>query len=334
MSQAKTWLNVYKRASNAALAAREAEQSPGAAERCIDGAPINPRPACVCPICTTRRACDRAIADFDTFRRHSADDNELVAIRERVLKDLPWVTLENGIEIRREALRPPTAKDPDGAEFKVAWGNADHFQRYLARVLPEIDYCIDGDPPEASADWTDTARRARDFLEPLTDAPEVTKGAASMSRRVYALEALRLLDEVDSRSTMMARAPANDGVDADGDDDLGGEEAPEQEQRWLLECFAEIAVLAFNAGLLARAAGGKAVEVDALCGANSQRSRRLGAAVRAAQTESTTKAVLKFMIEKIAEGATQREAAEWAFKYGLGKSMVANRSIWNRHNSK
>src|SRR5690606_20297022 len=119
---------------------------------------------------------------------HYADDNDLVSIRKRIMKDLPKVTLENGAESREEVLRPPVSKDPDAPAFRGSWQNADAFQRYLATMLPEIDYRIDGDPPEASTDWADTDRRARVFLEPLTDAPEVTKGTAGMSRRAYATE--------------------------------------------------------------------------------------------------------------------------------------------------
>jgi len=326
MKQTSTWLTLYQKASEAALAAREAESSPGAAGKCVAAAQVMGGPVCVCPACKARRMSGRATGDFDTFWRHSATDNDLLSILQRVRKDLPKVRLENGTESREEILRPPASKDPDGPAFREKWNNADEFQRYLAETLPEIEYRIDGNPPEASTDWADTDRRARDFLEPLIDAPEVTQGTAGMSRRVYATEALRLLDEVRSWSAMFASALP--------DDDREAEQAPEHEQRWLRECFAEIAVRAFNAGVLSRAAGGKAIEGDALWGEKSRKWPSDGGAARALQTAPGTKAVLEFMAEKIAGGATKSAAAREAAKKGLGSSVDANRSIWYREREK
>lgn len=332
------WLNLYENASEAALAAREAKTSHGAAERCAAAAQVRGGPVCACPICKTKRACDRAIAKFDMFRLHQANEDELAVIRERMLKDLPRVTLENGIERREEILRPPASKDPDGPEFREKWDNADEFQRYLAQVLPEIDHRIDGDPPGASADWVDTARRARDFLAPLTGAPEVTKGAAGMSRRSYAVEALRLLEEIDRLSAMMARTPADDGEDPDaagypyGDADDGKE--LEHEQRWLLECFAEIAVRAFNAGVLARAAAEKAIEADALRGAKVHGGAKMSAENRLGHTGAATKPTIDFMAKAISEGATISAAARMAVRNGLGRTAEANRKLWTRHRPK
>ncbi|MGA0613331.1 hypothetical protein [Paracoccus sp. KR1-242] len=247
------WLTLYQKASLAAEAAKKAETSPGAAGRCMAAAQVNGGPACVCPICKARRASGREIGQFDAFWRDQATPHDLADILERAQKDL-IVTLENGTETRVETLSPPASKTPDGQDFRLAWDNADEFQRYLAQWLPEIAARIDGDPPEASTDLADTVRRARDFLMPLTEAPEVTKGAAGMSRRAYSVAALRLLDEVENLSAAFASAPADDD----------GDEPPEHEQRWWRECFAEIAVRAFNAGMLARAAGGKEIEADAL----------------------------------------------------------------------
>ncbi|AUH33585.1 hypothetical protein [Paracoccus tegillarcae] len=305
MTHKAHWLSIYDEAVDAALAAREAEwraKQSADLDRC-------------------KRECRRAIGEFDTFWRHFADESDLRSIRDKVLNDLPKVTLENGTECREETLRPPGSKDPDAPAFQEKWEDADEFRQYLATTLPEIECRVDGDPPEASVDWAETDRQVRVLLEPLTDASEVTTGTASMSRRSYAAEALRLLAEVRNLSQMMATAPAEDATS-------------EEEQRWLLECFAEIAARAFNAGVLGRAAAGKAIEKDAKRGAATLRASNMGGDMTRGTTTPETDAKLEFMYEKLSQRLNPSAAARSAFKAGFGTSFEANRRLLYRHHRK
>lgn len=324
MIQKADWSSIYANAADAALAAREAEwkaEQSATPDRCKHAILTNGDPVCVCPVCKSRRECSRAIGEFDTFWRHFADDSDLRSIRDQILKYLPKVTLENGTECREEVLRQPASKDPDAPAFREKWDNADEFQRYLATNFLEIECRIDGDPPEASVHWSDTDRRTRDFLEPLTVTPEVTTGAASMSRRAYAAEALRLLDEVRNLSQMMATAPAEDATS-------------EQEQRWLLECFAEIAERAFNAGVLAQASAGKEMEPHTLRGMKTLGGSASGAEARRRQTRPETDAIVASIQNKISAGLSPTDAMRKTATEFPGKKLGSIKAAWYRNQQK
>jgi hypothetical protein len=63
-------------------------------------------------------------------------------------------------------------------------------------------------------------------------------------------------------------------------------------------------------------------------------SASAGGKARAKQVAPTTKAVLKFMEEKIANGSSVQAAARWAHQKGLGASPIANVQHWKRRPKK
>lgn len=320
-SSHSTWKICYEKAAAAALdlrvASMRAKQSGTSSDRRIAN--------------NERRKSDNAIADFNRYWRHYASEIEIREILARLQKDLPKIVLENGTERRVEFLSQPLSKDPDRGAFEPAWSDADDFQRYLANFRLEIEYVVHGGPPTAREEWAGRTVEARRVLRAFLEEPEMTGGAAALSRRSRASDALELLEEVDRLASMMSRAPYDD---EDLESESKGSSPPEHEQRWLLECFADIAAHAYDAGRYLQAAIGKEIESHALRGMKTLAASKQSAQQQKGKIAPRSAKILEIMREKIANGASASAAAKFTFNAGLGTSVEANRKLWIRNKLK
>ncbi len=88
----------------------------------------------------------------------------------------------------------------------------------------------------------------------------------------------------------------------------------------------------FRAGFLSSEGGWKHdLEIDAMRGAKSVESGKIGAEITHAATRAKTEPRLEKMNELIRSGKSQSNAARIAFNAGYGPSADANRKLWQRH---
>lgn len=259
--------------------------------------------------------CDSKIGAFDSCWRHCEDKEPLWQIREKIHAALPVTTYENGIEVVSQRLTVPDKTHPDYSSQAISWERADRFQQYLAQVLPEIEYLLNGKLPSAAEEWGDLIAKIRGANIKYRGAPPVTMGAKSLSREHYATEALRLSDEISDHVERTITIYAQKG-----------------EQDALREYLSEILIRSVHLGVFTRAAFGKSIELDALRGRKTLYSSALGGKAKAQQTRPGSSEVIKEMealIEK--HGHSVRNAARLTAAKQIGTSFSANRKLWERN---
>lgn len=247
---------------------------------------------------------ERDWAALEIWFHHTGERDELIAFRDALLRDVPTVPRENGVERRID----PVSVEAAPAEWKGA-----------ATILHEgeLEAAIEGTPPTASALWDQERLRVTDILRRLAGEPEVTKGDATMSRKAHIATVMEHLKEFDFAVGVMRSELLRAG---EAEDDI----------RWLMEMVAEIALPIFRAGIHAHAADGKAMEADAVRGKKVYQGAQGSTAVRRQKSAKAREARNALMDELIANGQTAANAARILFKRGLGVSELAIRRDYYR----
>ncbi len=262
---------------------------------------------------------DTRWAEVDNWWRgyhvmHEDDVGPLRDLLDALRRHIPATWVENGTEREQVPTDPKTVKTYLRGGAKILW-------------IGELE-CIAGgedylSPPEI--EWPSVASDVEAEMLELAEAPEVTEGDVSLSRRSHAKQALDALRGVRMVSAAILDVDAGD-ADADGLDRLS-------------ELVAELSHLAFSVGIHARAAMGKETERFAVLGkaeAPIVRARRDGAATggaeKAKRHREAREPILQAMLKRISAGQGVTDAARKAFKIdGLGTSGEANRRLWYDH---
>lgn len=240
-----------------------------------------------------------------TGRMLSYPPAERVALLDALKRIVPTTTEVNGTETQTRYRHPAElGPDPRAGAAKIL-------------LLGELEASVRAAPEDAGQNWHKLHDDVRSLMEALVGAPEVTKGAASLSRRQHARDALDLLDEIERNSRAMTLQ-------------LDGTEV----RRWLTEVLADIAGLALRAGAMAQAAHGKLIESDAVRGAKVIAAASQGAERTRQNNSASNRERLKRMEELVDSGHSTARAAEIAHREGLGASLEANRKLWQRSRKK
>lgn len=173
---------------------------------------------------------------------HLANPDQNDALKELLaeLKRLvPTISVENGMERWHRHI-------VNGDDQK-RWSGIEHL-RGAAKILVmgELEAAVEGMPPEASQAWADYRSVIEEHLIEYMERPESTEGAAELSRRAHAQEAIGLLEQVDFAGRSMA-----------------AEMESEEDRAWLHEVIGQVAHLAHVAGRHTQAAWGKEFEKHA-----------------------------------------------------------------------
>jgi hypothetical protein len=213
---------------------------------------------------------------LDDWWRGCENPEDVAAFYDRLLADVPKVTLQNGMDEQDDYVSPSEAPD--------AWKGA-------AKILlmGELEATVEGAPEPVPDQW----RRERDKIVhllgelKLVRADDVKSGDPSLSRSAHAKNALDLFSSIDWCVGTMANE-----IDPDG--------AMAGEREWLIDFADEIVSLAFNAGAHARAAIGKEIEGHAIRGKKTLSSAKEGGRLRKNQLAQQTATTLQAMNELIA----------------------------------
>lgn len=226
---------------------------------------------------------------------------ERVALLEALKRIVPTTTEVNGTETQTRHRHPAEL----GTDLRAGAAKI--------LLLGELEASVRGAPEDAGQNWQMLQVDIRSLMEALVGAPEVTKGAVSLSRRQHARDALDLLDEIERNSQAMI---------------LQLDDA--EDRCWLTEVLADIAGLALRAGAMAQAAHGKVIECDVVRGAKVITAARQAAERTRQNNSASNRERLKRMEELVESGHSTARAAEIAYREGLGASPEANRKLWQR----
>lgn len=221
-----------------------------------------------------------------------------------VLKELrgivPMVTIENGMErSERRALPKEVAEELRGAA-KIL-------------MLGELEAYVEGDPPMPTAVWRDHQAAAEAFLEEASANAEVTVGDVELSRKRHCDEAAERFRSLDRTQHLM----------------LGQMDGPDEEN-WLREVIAEVAIDAYLAGRHVQAAWGKDFEQHAVRGEKVLHGAAQAGDLRRRTVEPSSQKVLDEMERLRDRKHTVSRAADLAFENGFGSSPDANRKLYYR----
>lgn len=214
---------------------------------------------------------------------------------------VPMVTIENGME-RSERRALPKEVRP-----KVLLGAA------TILMLGELEAYVEGDPPLPTAVWRDLKAAAETFLHESSAKAEATQGDVELSRRHHCDEAIERLRSLGLTEHAM----------------LGGVDGPD-EQIWLREVIAEVAIDSYLAGRHVQAAWGKGFEQHAVRGEKVLHGAVQAGALRRRTVEPSSQRVLEEMGRLLDRKQTVSRAAELAFEGGFGSSPVANQKLYYR----
>ena len=189
--------------------------------------------------------------------------------------------------------------------------------KVLAEILEigELEFVISGEPEDDGKEWRNLLADVESKLRNFISAPEVTKGAAPLSRKAQAERALGFLGEIETNRQLLRQQLNSDDV-----------------QVWFDEAVAAIALPAFLAGMHAMQADYKIIETDAVRG-----TKVAGGSSNAAHGTNQ-----KFIaprekrisrVRELTEHMTVAAAARQCAKERLG-SVGAIKKTWHRHKNK
>jgi hypothetical protein len=234
------------------------------------------------------------------------DSRQVRAFRDRLRTDVPKIVRENGLERQEDYVHPQEAPDE--------WKGAAHIL-----LLGELDAAVDGEPEAVPAKWRRSRQEIEQKLQTLLSSDEVTEGDPVLSRKAHAQAAIEYLQESDWTAAAMA-------------DEIDPDDRESDDQRWLFEVAAELVCVGFYAGMHARAAIGKEIEVHAIRGEKTQKAASEGGRLRRGKTKPATLLVLNAMDELRKKGLSVANAARLAYSQKrVGSSPEANRKLYSRH---
>lgn len=242
---------------------------------------------------------------LDAYWRH-APEAEAGDILEALQRAVGTKEITNGVEVDTVYREPgDVAADLVGAAEILSEGELEAYATGEEAFLPPY-----------LEQWRDLSREVLDLCKELEALPEVTKGAASMSRRHHAQQVPREFDAIGRILTAMLVADD----DPDDDPDLGAA---------LQEHMATVAVKAFIAGQHFRAALGKEHESDAVRGEKVAGGARNSAHATNARHAASREQRFARMRELVPEMGVDAAACQCEVE-GLG-SWQGIKKQWNRH---
>ena len=213
---------------------------------------------------------------------------------------VPMVAIENGMErTERRALPKEVAKELEGAAKILRLG--------------ELEAYVEGDPPRPTDVWRGLQAAAEAFLHEASAKAEATDGDIELSRKRHCDEAAERLRSLDRNQHWR----------------LGQSDGPEEEN-WLREVIAEIAIDAYLAGRHVQAAWGKDFEQHAVRGEKVLHGAAQAGDLRRRAVEPSSQKVLEEMERLLTRKHSISRAAEIAFEKDFGSSPEANRKLYYR----
>jgi len=237
---------------------------------------------------------------------HCEDIGQVRAFRDRIRTDLPKVVRENGMERQEDYVHPQEAPD----EWKGA--------AYIL-LLGELDATVDGEPEPVPEVWRRSRNEIEQKLKLLMSSDEVTEGDPILSRKAHAQAAIECLQDADWSTAAMA-------------DEIDPEDSKSEDRKWLIEVAAGLVCVGFYAGMHARAALGKEIEMHAVRGEKTLKAASEGGRQRRGKLKPATLLILNTMDELIEKRHSKANAAKLAHEQKrLGSSPGANQKLYRRH---
>lgn len=240
---------------------------------------------------------------LENWWRHCDDLEELRAFFRRLNSDVPTVLRRNGMEEKREHVRPD--------EASVEWSGG---AKIL--LLGELLAAIEGEPRPMPEVWREERQDIVALLKAYLVKEEVTAGDPTLSQAAHARIALDLLEQTEWCTGLMA-------------DEIDPDRTKRLDRDWLIAFAEEIVSIAFHAGAHARAAEGKIIEKFAVSGKKSIDGSKKGNESRVANNALEDDLAMQRMCEIIKSVQSISNAARKVGKE-TGRNPGSLRRMWYR----
>jgi hypothetical protein len=181
--------------------------------------------------------------------------------------------------------------------------------------LGELDATVDGEPEPVPEVWRRSRNEIEQKLKLLMSSDEVTEGDPILSRKAHAQAAIECLQDADWSTAAMA-------------DEIDPEDSKSEDRKWLIEVAAGLVCVGFYAGMHARAALGKEIEMHAVRGEKTLKAASEGGRQRRGKLKPATLLILNTMDELIEKGIRRQTPRNWRTnKSALGPRLEQTKNF-------